>query len=392
MQDDSNFNKDSWFSNIIRKPDSGVIKSEYKTPIFIDDDKNYVIKINEILEKLINDFAVIKDNTLFTEIVCDYQKFIRRVMDFYFQGHIGNAALEMKTYIEDLIDGSKGIALSNIKNSIAFNDKEIIISNIKNDKSIDFFRARVSEHFCEYKRNEMLHIPFNQREKISSARFSIQGLPCLYLGTTSYCCWLEMDTPADHQFNVSAVSVNEDMKILNLTLNSCDLEHLLALSNDRKIFQEGLKLWLLALSSSFVVRQSNRSFKTEYVIPQLIMLAANELNLDGGSYYSKRVKDDRLASMNTVNLALFAKYNGEEKYSKICKDILLTPSVNFSMYKQLNYDATYRADDISPHIQDTMYPKVIGSFERQYQYSETKFYSFDKYLLSLKNEMKNMEP
>ena len=81
------------------------------------------------------------------------------------------------------------------------------------------------------------------------------------------------------------------------------------------------------------------------------MLAANELNLDGVSYYSKRVKDDRLASMNTVNFALFEKYNGEEKYFKICKDILLTPSVNFSMYKQLNYDATYRADDISPHIE-----------------------------------------
>ena len=68
-----------------------------------------------------------------------------------------------------------------------------------------------------------------------------------------------------------------------------------------------------------MVRQSNRSFKTEYVIPQLIMLAANELNLDGVSYYSKRVKDDRLASMNTVNLALFAKYNGEENILKYVK-------------------------------------------------------------------------
>ena len=38
-----------------------------------------VIKINEILENLISDFAVIKDNTLFTEIVCDYQKFIKRM-------------------------------------------------------------------------------------------------------------------------------------------------------------------------------------------------------------------------------------------------------------------------------------------------------------------------
>lgn len=251
-------------------------------------------------------------------------KIIKNILYCYFQGHIGDAALEMKSYIETLINESKGIAISNIKNSIAFNDKEIIISSIENENEIEFFRARVSGHFCEYKRSEMLHIPFGQREKISSARFSIQGLPCLYLGTTSYCCWLEMDTPADHQFNVSAVAVNKDMKILNLTLNSCDLEHLLTLSDDKTIFQEGLKLWLLSLSSSFVVKQINRFFKTEYVISQLIMLAANELNLDGVSYYSKRVKDDRLASINTVNLALFAKYNGEEKFSKICRDITLT--------------------------------------------------------------------
>ena len=112
MQGDSNFNKGNWFSNIIRKPDTGGIKSEYKTPVFIDDDKNYVIKINEILEKLVKDFSLTEDNTLFTEIVCEYQKFIKRVLDFYFQGHIGDAALEMKSYIKDLIDGSMGIALT----------------------------------------------------------------------------------------------------------------------------------------------------------------------------------------------------------------------------------------------------------------------------------------
>ena len=48
------------FLNIIKKPDTGGIKSEYKTPEFIDDDKNYVIKINEILEKLVNDFRLLK--------------------------------------------------------------------------------------------------------------------------------------------------------------------------------------------------------------------------------------------------------------------------------------------------------------------------------------------
>ena len=54
-----------------------------------------VIKINEILENLISDFAVIKDNTLFTEIVCDYQKFIKRMNENvrgYFCPKIGRAS------------------------------------------------------------------------------------------------------------------------------------------------------------------------------------------------------------------------------------------------------------------------------------------------------------
>lgn len=62
----------------------------------------------------------------------------------------------------------------------------------------------------------MLHIPFNKRELIKTQRFSISGVPCLYLGTTSYVCWLEMNKPRDSEFNVSSYKIPGQLKILNL--------------------------------------------------------------------------------------------------------------------------------------------------------------------------------
>ncbi len=65
----------------------------------------------------------------------------------------------------------------------------------------------------------MLHIPFCNRELVSTQRFSVPGVPCLYLGTTSYVCWLEMDKPQDNIFNVSAFELPENLNILNLVID-----------------------------------------------------------------------------------------------------------------------------------------------------------------------------
>ena len=41
--------------------------------------------------------------------------------------------------------------------------------------------------------------------KTGSYRFSIPGITSLYLGNTSYACWIEMGRSAEHDFNVSSV-------------------------------------------------------------------------------------------------------------------------------------------------------------------------------------------
>lgn len=221
---------------------------------------------------------------------------------------------------------------------------------------------------------------------MSSTSFSIPGLPCLYLATTSYCCWLELRTPADHQFNVSAVRIDQEKKILNLTMSADLFEYIITLTNTgksaNKFTIEALKLWILSYASSFKIDDDKRCFKEEYIIPQLIMLVSKDLALDGVSYYSKQVEDDRFAHMLSVNLALFARYNGEKRFSEICRNIEISPSYNYAMFKQLEYSEKYKCDNVELHIRNSRHPKVIGKFERQNEYWATKFYDFDRYLFS----------
>ena len=47
---------------------------------------------------------------------------------------------------------------------------------------------------------------------------SIPGIPSLYLGNTSYACWLELGCPAEYKFNVSPVLLDGTQKILNLAV------------------------------------------------------------------------------------------------------------------------------------------------------------------------------
>lgn len=163
-------------------------------------------------------------------------------------------------------------------------------------------------------------------------------------------------------------------------------EHIVMLTETDKLANrytiEALKLWILSYASSFKIDADKRSFKEEYIIPQLIMLVSKDLALDGVSYYSKQVEDDRFAHMLSVNLALFARYNGEKRFSEICRDIEISPSYNYAMFKQLGYSEKYKSDGVELHIRNSRYPKMIGGFSRYNEYQFTEFYNFDRYLFS----------
>ena len=60
---------------------------------------------------------------------------------------------------------------------------------------LSFFRCRRNMQIMS--RKEMLHVPLTKRSLISSNRFSLPGIPCLYIASTTYCCWKELEEPSD---------------------------------------------------------------------------------------------------------------------------------------------------------------------------------------------------
>lgn len=387
----------NWVSDIIRRDtEPRIMKKEYISPQKIKSGSLYKDTLISWIGDLEDAFVKQSADSQYIAAISNLKKDIADIMDKYHDGNVCNAYRKMKDVIESLINDSVGIAVSLVQNSFAFNDIEDVINNSVNETNIEFFRARTSDKYCVFNREEMLHIPFDLRERIASMRFSIPGLPCLYLATTTYCCWLELRTPPDYQFNVSPVRINQKNRILNLTMNADTFEQVISFTEKHKMANkytiEALKLWILSYASSYKITADNRFFKEEYIIPQLIMLVSRDLGLDGVSYYSKQVEDDRFAHMCSVNLALFAKYNGEKKYSEICNDIEIAPSYNYAMFKQLGYSEKYKCDGVELHIRNTKYSRVIGDFSRQNEYQFTAFYDFDRYLFShIEPEIKSID-
>lgn len=397
MAFESNGNGYNWVSDIIRVQNAPrVIKANYISPQRIEDENQYKEQLVAWMNSLEEGFRKKAVDSQYVDTIIELRTAIVDILDKYHAGNIGDAYENMKSIISTMMRKSVGIAVSSIQKSFSFNEVEDVLNDSIQNTQIEFFRARTSDKYCVFDRKEMLHISFDMRGRVPSARFSIPGLPCLYLATTSYCCWLELRTPADHQFNVSPVRINQGRKILNLTMSADLFEHIAMLTETDKTANqytiEALKLWILSYASSFKISADNRSFKEEYIIPQLIMLVSKDLGLDGVSYYSKQVEDDRFAHMLSVNLALFARYNGEKRFSEICKDIEIAPSYNYAMFKQLGRSEKYKIDNIELHIRNSRYPKLIGGFDRQNEYQFTEFYDFDRYLFShIASEMKKVD-
>ncbi|MBQ2823747.1 MAG: hypothetical protein IJF18_04135 [Oscillospiraceae bacterium] len=344
------------------------------TPFKVKYDNEYFPALKMMLEDLVNRFRIAGMEDTFVEAIDAYQKEIVNSIEKYYCGDLVNAQLIINKIINEFLEPP---AITGINDSIAFPN---------NGTEIQFFRARLSDNVIDFPANEMLHIPFKKRSIVKSERFSIPGLPCLYLGNSSYACWIEMGCPADHRFNVSPIVLDNTQKVLNLTVTLGDLyqfnEKELEWSKKQKdnYLLNILKLMILTFCTSYKVDEQNRNFKSEYIISQMIMLACKSRGLDGITYYSKQVSSEVFACTAGVNLVLFASYNGEEELSSICEHIKIGDSYNFSMFKQLLPSMTYKGYELS--VMHTPYIRNIGSLKRQIPYNDTMFYEFDKYLFA----------
>ncbi|MDD5991168.1 MAG: hypothetical protein PUC34_07970 [Paludibacteraceae bacterium] len=142
-----------------------------------------------------------------------------------------------------------------------------------------------------FTREDLFHIPFNRRDLIKPYRYSMIGMPCLYLGCSIYVCWEEMRRASINNLMISAFKLCK-----GYTLNLLDLR--LKREFEAEIsLKEYLRTLPLIIACSFKTMSKAGVYIPEYVFPQLVMHlivkdSAYDRKLDGVIYNTTQQEDD----------------------------------------------------------------------------------------------------
>ena len=126
--------------------------------------------------------------------------YIKKALDYYYDGKPAKA-------YQSLVDGLE----SNVK------DYSTILNIRSFPANSNFYRLRVWKDNYPLPSDEFFHIPFDKRGKVKTQRFSIPGFPSLYLGTTVYVCWEELNRPNINEFQAVRLKNIQDIKVIDLS-------------------------------------------------------------------------------------------------------------------------------------------------------------------------------
>lgn len=142
-----------------------------------------------------------------------------------------------------------------------------------------------------FNRKDLFHVPYEHREAIKSYRYSMIGMPCLYLGCSMYVCWEEMRRSNMNNLMVSAFKLSDEY-----SLNLLDLRLVRRISNAQEL-EKYLMTLPLMIACSFKVKSEEGIYKPEYVFPQLVMHmivkdCASNRKIDGVYFDSTQQEED----------------------------------------------------------------------------------------------------
>lgn len=207
-------------------------------------------------------------------------KKILQIISSYLLGNSGNAYGILEELLESDFYKEKISYLIEKDNSFFNNNSKLL-------------RVRVSEEQL-LTREEMFHIPFSKRHFVANQRFSIAGLPCLYLGSSIYVCWLELGRKDFGELWLSGFRSQNNFKLLNLAydlniiINQLENEEI-----DAEQFMNYFLLWPLVMASCFQVKYPKAPFHEEYIIPSLLLqwITFKNKNIVGLKYLSTKLEN-----------------------------------------------------------------------------------------------------
>lgn len=166
------------------------------------------------------------------------------------------------------------------------------------------YRVRLGK-LSAFSRGDLFHVPFEKRHLVATQRYSIPGLPSLYLSGSIWACWEELRRPDFDSMQISRFRYHRPLKILDLGLRP---EYLSRLRDSGLLSDEVLVAyaicWPLLAACSIRAFAPGMPFIPEYIVPQLLLQwLRNTKSLDGLRYFSTRIDQqyhDPWAAMNYV--------------------------------------------------------------------------------------------
>lgn len=356
-------------------------------PIVKESDSDYYVSLKEELNKY---NSYIKSLDYFSDTLKhEIEKNIELVMksiEYYYNAQFENA----KKCIYKILEGymNNKFIVSDIDESYIFNNwrdsktNTYMLYDWRDIKPIGLFRARESVQNLLAK--DMLHIPLSKRGLVSTQRFSMAGIPCIYLATSTYCCWLELNMPSQHTLYASSIKLPQNTRVLNLAISSNFVNNISVCKdeNDIAFLEEILGIWPLICATSFNILEKNRSFKSEYIVSQLIMQCLSELKIDAIAYFSKKL-NDLTVYPHAINVAIPVQKDfkqNNEYWLNSGKTFLTNPVCYNDFIEEFGYNVPTA---MQPLFNIDNYIEVLGN---PVDFDTLKFSKFDQYLVRMTHD------
>ncbi|MCF1716846.1 hypothetical protein L0U88_19545 [Flavihumibacter sp. RY-1] len=259
-----------------------------------------------------------------------------------------------------------------------------------------FYRARYGSDIL-FTREEMFHIPFEKRYLVNSQRYSLPGIPCLYLANSTYLCWEELGKPDFDRTQFSRFDLKDSkLKFLNLNHTNQALSFI-GFDKDGDVDEmadflivQFLATWPLQAAVSNVVQHRDFPFKPEYIIPQLLLQwIVNNKELDGIRFFSTKYNGSIpvLHFGNFSNLVIPIKKSKASGYcDELKQKVKLTTPVSY-MFASLVLPQVTSEKLSQEEMKITMRPITVElSQDLKAPYENTKFGQIERILQQIESK------
>ena len=179
----------------------------------------------------------------------------------------------------------------------------------------NLFRIRIGE---DIHRDNMYHVPFTERERVGTYRFSIPGWPAFYVGTSVDVCWNEVTRELSENEHVYVAKFKPKIHriLFNLQIPPVftSIDNLASCT----YVYYFLSTFPIFAASLVKVRYPHLPFKPEYILPQMILqyVKSNSPDNFSGILYSSTKCNPSPENPN-LNIVLPTTETSTDK--KICK-------------------------------------------------------------------------